>query len=114
MQDRQSQQSQQNGKPSDQQKDEQAERQGGEDQQPGESSGQESSSPMEDSRIVPGQRPAPVRLTTVHDSDESGDWATLPPRRREEIQKILRQKIAARYRRLVSDYHERLTDEGSD
>jgi len=111
--DQQSNQSQQDQEPSDREQDESAERQGGEKDPSGESSGQKPSSPMEDSRIVPGQRPAVVRLT-VHDSDESGDWATLPPRRREEIQKILRRKIAARYRRLGSDYHERLTDEGSD
>ena len=110
----QDQQQQGQGSSDQQQKGESSERKQGQKKSQGEQSGQDASSPMQDSRIVPGQRPAIVRLTSVHDSDETGDWATLPPRQREEIQKILRQKIAARYRRLVSDYHERLSDQGSD
>ena len=108
---------QQQNSSSDQQQDqsEEKQRQDGQGQKPkGQQPGQKPSSPLQDSRIVPGQTPEELRLTEVHDSDESGDWASLPPRKREEIQKILRQKIATRYRRLVFDYHERLTDEGSD
>jgi len=74
----------------------------------------QASSPMTDSRLVPGRVPAPTRLSTIHESDETGDWATLPPRQRQEIQQIMRRSMSQRYRRLVSDYHRRLSEEGSE
>jgi len=87
----------------------------GEDGRQGQTGGRQASGPMEDSRIVPGQLPAVVRLTRVHDTAEDGDWATLPPLEREKIEQIMRQKMSRRYSRLVSDYHKRLAEtEGNE
>jgi tetratricopeptide (TPR) repeat protein len=80
----------------------------------GSQSGNRPSSPMENSRLVPGKLPEPSRLANIHDSDESGDWASLPPRKREAIQQIMRKTMSDRYRRIVSDYHRRLAKEGSE
>ncbi|MHC4562405.1 MAG: hypothetical protein ACYS8X_06495 [Planctomycetota bacterium] len=80
----------------------------------GPSGGDRPTSPMENSRLVPGKLPEPSRLATVHDSDESGDWASLPPRKREAIQQIMRKTMSDRYRWIVSDYHRRLAKEGSE
>ncbi|HDZ20814.1 hypothetical protein LCGC14_0269050 [marine sediment metagenome] len=68
-------------------------------------------SPLEVSRLIAGRLPEPTKRATVHDTDESGDWSTLPPRRREEIQQIMRRAMSSRYRRLVSDYHRRLAEQ---
>jgi len=76
--------------------------------------GNRPTSPMRESRIVPGRLPKPVRGTSVHDTDESGDWADLPPREREQLQEIARRNMSERHRRMTTRYHRRLTEEGSD
>lgn len=68
--------------------------------------------PMPDSRIVPGRLPEAVRGATVHATDESGDWADLPPRRREQLYEIARRNTSERRRRITTEYHRRLTEEG--
>ena len=110
------QQSQQNQQQQQQQQKQQRKGQGdGRQKQPEDGpSPEQPSSPMTDSRLVPGRVPAPTRLSTIHEATESGDWATLPPRQRQKIQQIMRRSISQRYRRLVSDYHRRLSEEGSE
>lgn len=76
--------------------------------------GQQPSQPMTDSRIVPGELPETMRIVTVHDTDESGDWSQLPPRRQEEIQEIMQRGMSGRYRQLVADYHRWLAEQGMD
>ena len=63
------------------------------------------------SRLIAGRLPEPTKRATVHDTDESGDWSTLPAQRRMEIQQIMRRAMSSRYRRLVSDYHRRLAEQ---
>ncbi|MHC4986292.1 MAG: hypothetical protein ACYTFO_09080 [Planctomycetota bacterium] len=72
------------------------------------------SRPAEDSRLVPGELPEPMDLASVHDTEESGDWAQLPPRRQEEIQEIMRQGMSGRYQQLVEDYHRWLSEQGME
>ena len=76
--------------------------------------GERPTSPMRESRIVPGRLPRPVRETGEHTTDESGDWANLPPREREQLQEIARRNQSERHRRMTTKYHRRLTEEGSD
>jgi len=71
-------------------------------------------SPMERGRLVPGRLPKPVRGAHVHATDESGDWANLPPRKREQLQEIARRNMSQRHRRITTKYHQRLTEESSD
>ena len=68
----------------------------------------------EDSRLVPGELPEAMDLASVHDTEESGDWAQLPPRKQEEIQEIMRQGMSGRYQQLVEDYHRWLSEQGME
>lgn len=89
-------------------------RQRGQGEGRGSSPGNRPTSPMRESRIVPGRLPKAVRGTSVHDTDESGDWANLPPRQREQLQEIARRNMSERHRRMTTRYHRRLSEEGSD
>ena len=68
----------------------------------------------EDSRLVPGELPEAMELASVHDTEESGDWSQLPPRKQEEIQEIMRQGVSGRYQQLVADYHRWLAEQGME
>jgi hypothetical protein len=71
------------------------------------------SRPAERSAVVPGPVERPTRLTKIHRTSESGDWATLPPRRREMLQQIRDRVMSERHREMISDYRSRLAEEGS-
>jgi len=66
---------------------------------------QQPTSPMKDSRLVPGKVERPTKLSTVRPSAESGDWAKLPPRERQRLQELRKKVISERYRNIISDYH---------
>ena len=70
------------------------------------------SSPAQVSALVPGMVQRPRGLSRIRDSDESGDWAELPPRERERIKQIRDKAISGRHRNIISDYRTRLAEEG--
>ncbi len=61
-----------------------------------------------------GARSDPNRGANVHDTDESGDWASLPPREREKYQELVRRGMDDRYQEISREYHEELAEEGND
>ena len=102
------------GGPDDQQNQDQEQGGAGQARGQGATGGNRPTSPMQTSRIVPGRLPKPVRGTTEHDTGESGDWAGLPPRQRDQLQEIARRNRSERHRRMTNKYHRRLAEEGSE
>ncbi|MCE5277284.1 MAG: hypothetical protein ABFD92_02890 [Planctomycetaceae bacterium] len=78
-------------------------------QQPG---GGQPSSPAQKSMVVPGAVNRPGKLAAVRNTSESGDWSQLPPRKREELDAMMRKVISERYRDLIRDYHSAVAEEG--
>ena len=69
------------------------------------------SNPAQVSALVPGAVQRPTKLSKLHQSTESGDWAQLPPRERERIQQIMKSRMSERYRQIIKDYMSRLAEE---
>ena len=67
-------------------------------------------SPARISSLPPGAVERP-KLSSVHTTDEKGDWAELPPREREKIEQIRNKVLSERYRDIISDYRTRLAEE---
>ena len=77
-------------------------------------SSQRATSPMTESAISEGTRSDATAASREYTSEESGDWATLPPREREKLQELARQAMDERHRKLAVDYHERLAGADED
>jgi tetratricopeptide (TPR) repeat protein len=73
-------------------------------------SGNQPSSPALAGGLVPGPLSQPNRLAREHGSDESGKWAELPPREREQVQSVMKQRLAERRGDLVRDYHKKIAE----
>jgi tetratricopeptide (TPR) repeat protein len=76
------------------------------------SAGRQPSSPARGPGSPAGEAPLIPGSTSVRPTDDSGDWAKLPPRERERIERIRRKLIPQRYRSAISDYHTRMAEEG--
>ncbi len=68
------------------------------------------SSPAEWSTLVPGPVRRPSGLSEIRPMTESGDWASLPPRKRQEISAAMKKIISEHYRRMIRDYHSSLAE----
>ncbi len=91
---------------------------GGKEQKQGQAQGQggppngnNPSSPAQKSAVVPGSVERPRNLGTIHPTDETSDWSSLPPRERDRLQQIMKKVMSERNRDLVSDYHSSLSQE---
>jgi len=84
----------------------------GQQQAQGSQGGDQPTSPMQDSRLVPGAVQRPNKLSQTHNSGESGDWSTLPPRQREQIMQSVKKVLTERHKGIIRDYHSRLSKEG--
>lgn len=75
---------------------------------------QQPSSPMRNSSLPPGvvRRP-PKDASTIRPTNETGDWARLPPREKQQIEQVMRKLISQRYRSAISDYHTRMAEDGN-
>jgi tetratricopeptide (TPR) repeat protein len=62
------------------------------------------------SALVPGPVSRPNRMSEAHDGDDSGRWANLPPRQREQIRNLIKQRLSERRGDLVRDYHRKLAE----
>ncbi len=61
-----------------------------------------------------GVRRDPSRGTNVHDTEEHGDWASLPPREREKYQELVQRGMDDRHQEISREYHEELAEEGNE
>lgn len=60
--------------------------------------------PMETSALVPGQVARPTKLSAVRPTKETGEWAKLPPRKRQQLHELMRRGMSERSRDLIRDY----------
>lgn len=67
-------------------------------------------SPAQVSKLVPGPVSRPNRMSQRHGSQRQERWAELPPRQREQIRNILRQRLAEHRGDQVRDYHKSLSE----
>jgi hypothetical protein len=79
-------------------------------QRPGQQPGQNPTSPMQDSALVPGPVSQPNRLAKKMGGEESERWADMPPRQREKIKNLMQQRVSERRGDLVRDYHRKLAE----
>jgi tetratricopeptide (TPR) repeat protein len=66
------------------------------------------SNPAEASSLRLGATVRPTGTSGEIRSDESGDWAKLPPRERQKLEMIRSKALSERYQEIISDYHKRL------
>lgn len=64
-----------------------------------------------ESVLVPGPVSRPRRLSDLPGGTETDAWAELPPREKEAVRNLLRQRMAERRGQMVRDYHRRLAEE---
>jgi hypothetical protein len=91
---------------------------GEEEPQPGESQSQpqrtaRATNPATDSALNDKGDEKAMDRSQSHTGEESGDWASLPPREREKLQELAQRDTDERYRKLAVDYHKKLA-EGDD
>ena len=83
--------------------------------QPGNPSGQKpGGTGAKNSSLVPGPVSKPNLLTRKHSSDDTGKWAELPARDREQIRELMRQRLSERRGGHVRDYHRKLAEDGNE
>ena len=70
------------------------------------------SSPARVSAVVPGAVARPTKLSAVHDTSESGDWASLPPRERQRLEQLRKKIMSERYRDIIRDYRTKIAERG--
>jgi len=84
-------------------------------QQPGNPSGDKpGGTGAKNSSLVPGPVSKPNLLTRKHTSDDTGKWAELPARDREQIRELMRQRLSERRGGHVRDYHRKLAEDGNE
>ena len=84
-------------------------------QKPGNPSGQKpGGAGANNSSLVPGPVSKPNQLTRKHSSDDTGKWAELPARDREQIRELMRQRLSQRRGGHVRDYHRKLAEDGNE
>jgi tetratricopeptide (TPR) repeat protein len=71
---------------------------------------QQPSSPAQVSALVPGAVARPTKRSEVHNSAETGDWATLPPRERQKLEELRKKVMSERYRDIISKYRTKISD----
>ena len=60
--------------------------------------------------LVPGPVTRPNKLAQKHGGSDSGKWSDLPPRQREKVRSLMRQRLAERRGDLVRQYHRKLAE----
>jgi len=61
-------------------------------------------SPATASRLVTGHVQRPGKLSAVRPTEESGEWAKLPPRQRQQLEQIMKRAMSERNRDQIRDY----------
>jgi tetratricopeptide (TPR) repeat protein len=102
----------------------QRQRQPGQDQGEGQGQGQgqgqqpqgtqQPSNPAQVSALVPGSVARPTMQSQTHNTNETGDWATLPPRERQKIEQLRTKVMSERYRDLISKYRTKVAEQKSE
>jgi|GEM_PF-1460934 len=75
---------------------------------------QQPSSPAQVSALVPGPVARPTTLSQPHNTNETGDWATLPPRERQKVEQLRTKVMSERYRDLISKYRTKVAEQKSE
>jgi hypothetical protein len=82
--------------------------------QRGDQAGRRATSPMSDSQLGDRDGEAAMDRSQEHTTEESGDWASLPPREREKLQELAQRGTDERYRKLAVDYHRKLAEDADE
>jgi tetratricopeptide (TPR) repeat protein len=75
---------------------------------------QQPSSPAQVSGLVPGPVARPTTLSQTHNTSETGDWSTLPPRERQKVEQLRSKVMSERYRDLISKYRTKVAEQKSE
>jgi len=76
--------------------------------------GRRATSPMSDSQLGEKSGEGEMDRSQEHTGEESGDWASLPPREREKLQELAQRGTDERYRKLAVDYHRKLAEDADE
>ncbi|MBN1942149.1 MAG: hypothetical protein JW849_02540 [Phycisphaerae bacterium] len=60
--------------------------------------------------LVPGPVSRPNKLANIHAAGDADVWAKLPPRQKEAVRNLMRQRLAERRGQMVRDYHQKLAE----
>jgi tetratricopeptide (TPR) repeat protein len=75
---------------------------------------QQPSNPAQVSGLVPGPVARPTALSQTHNTSETGDWSTLPPRERQRVEQLRTKVMSERYRDLISKYRTKVAEQKSE
>ncbi len=75
---------------------------------------QQPSNPAQISGLVPGAVARPTKRSEVRDTNETGDWANLPPRERQKLIQLRAKVMSERYRDLISKYRTRVAEQNNE
>lgn len=67
-------------------------------------------SPAKASVLVPGPVSQPNKLAKMHAGSDTGKWATMPPKQREKLRTLMKQRVGSRRGGLVRDYHRKMAE----
>ena len=73
--------------------------------------GKPGGSGAKDSSLAGGKSGRPDGMDKTKGGADSGKWATMPPREREKLENLMRQRLESRRGGLVRDYHKKLAEE---
>jgi tetratricopeptide (TPR) repeat protein len=74
--------------------------------------GNNPSGPAMVSALTPGEV-APLREKAgEYEVNEEGDWATMPPRQRDELMSVARRRMSERHRNAIADFHKKMAEGG--
>jgi hypothetical protein len=75
---------------------------------------QQPSNPAQVSALVPGPVARPTVQSQTHNTNETGDWSTLPPRERQKVEQLRTKVMSERYRDLISKYRTKVAEQKSE
>jgi tetratricopeptide (TPR) repeat protein len=75
---------------------------------------QQPSNPAPVSALVPGPVARPTAVSQTHNTNETGDWSTLPPRERQKVEQLRTKVMSERYRDLISKYRTKVAEQKSE
>jgi len=87
--------------------------QSGSEKKPGQQQAQNSQNPTSPARasvLVPGPVSRPNKLSRIHAGADTGNWAAMPPKQREKLRTLMKQRVGQRRGDLVREYHRKMAE----
>lgn len=68
------------------------------------------SSPATESGLRGGDTTRATKLAGIHSSKENGDWSSMPPEKKEQLETLRNRLVGERHREIISEYKRRIAE----